>query len=359
MPRYQIPEQKRRKIVSLFEIGYSPPAIRRFFRRNYPRARVPSIRAIERLGAKFRNNGTVKNLPSSGPPCTVVNEENALAIQEIHMDDPSVSTRKLSQMIEISQSSVCKILKNILKSYPYRITLRHQIKDDDYPKRVQYAQIMSVMYADQNFKNNIWYMDEAAFHMNGCVNRWNTRIWGQEKPETLLQKPLRESPKVNAVAIISRRGVKGPYFFPEDTVTSQDILDMLELFIIPDLRASNLLNDNTWFLMDGAPVHFSNNVLEYIDDTFPGRWIGRGTQRYPAPIAWPPRSPDITPLDFYYWGFLKDNVYKNHHPSIASLKDSMIDISNSIPRETFQAVTSQVIVRLQKLIEVNGRHIEL
>ena len=246
MPRYQIPERKRRKIVSLFEISYSPPAIRRFFRRNYPRARVPSIRAIERLGAKFRNNGIVKNLPSSGPPCTVVNEENALAIQEIHMDDPSVSTRKLSQMIEISQSSVCKILKNILKSYPYRITLCHQIKDDDYPKRVQYAQIMSVMYADQNFKNNIWYMDEAAFHA--------------EIPST-------------------------------------------------DCLATKI-------------------------------------SRYHS-------------VGFLLLGFLKRQRIPEPPPFIASLKDSMIDISNSIPWETFQAVTSQVIVRLQNLIEVNGRQIEL
>jgi hypothetical protein len=36
-----------------------------------------------------------------------------------------------------------------------------------------------------------------------------------------------------------------------------------------------------------------------------GRWIGRG-----GPIAWPPRSPDLTPLDFFLWGYVKSIVYQ-------------------------------------------------
>ena len=35
-----------------------------------------------------------------------------------------------------------------------------------------------------------------------------------------------------------------------------------------------------------------------------GQWIGRA-----APIAWPPRSPDLTPMDFFLWGFGKDQVF--------------------------------------------------
>ena len=38
---------------------------------------------------------------------------------------------------------------------------------------------------------------------------------------------------------------------------------------------------------------------------FPGVWIGRG-----GPIAWPPRSPDLSPVDFFLWGFLKGLLYE-------------------------------------------------
>nr|CAI5833004.1 unnamed protein product [Callosobruchus analis] len=36
-----------------------------------------------------------------------------------------------------------------------------------------------------------------------------------------------------------------------------------------------------------------------------GQWIGRR-----GPIEFPPRSPDLTPLDFFLWGTVKDEVYK-------------------------------------------------
>jgi hypothetical protein len=35
-----------------------------------------------------------------------------------------------------------------------------------------------------------------------------------------------------------------------------------------------------------------------------GRWIGTG-----RPIAWPPRSPDLTPLDYFFCGYVKNIVY--------------------------------------------------
>ena len=37
--------------------------------------------------------------------------------------------------------------------------------------------------------------------------------------------------------------------------------------------------------------------------------IGRG-----EPIPWPPRSPDLNPLDFYLWGHLKALVYATPVP---------------------------------------------
>ncbi|GBN34291.1 hypothetical protein AVEN_34826-1 [Araneus ventricosus] len=46
-----------------------------------------------------------------------------------------------------------------------------------------------------------------------------------------------------------------------------------------------------------APLHCGMDVRTFLDTTFPNRWIGRG-----GPIAWPPKSPDITPLDFFLLG---------------------------------------------------------
>ena len=48
-------------------------------------------------------------------------------------------------------------------------------------------------------------------------------------------------------------------------------------------------------------------VREWFNQNFPRKWIGRN-----SPLCeFPPRSPDITPLDFYLWGALKEKVYKS------------------------------------------------
>jgi hypothetical protein len=45
---------------------------------------------------------------------------------------------------------------------------------------------------------------------------------------------------------------------------------------------------------DGAPPHFCHHVTNHLDREMAGRWIGRS-----EPSAWPPRSPDLTTLDFF------------------------------------------------------------
>ena len=59
-----------------------------------------------------------------------------------------------------------------------------------------------------------------------------------------------------------------------------------------------------WFQHDGAPVHSTRIVRDWLDQRFPGRWIGRG-----GPVSWPLRSPDLNPLDFFLWGHVKAYVY--------------------------------------------------
>jgi hypothetical protein len=59
-----------------------------------------------------------------------------------------------------------------------------------------------------------------------------------------------------------------------------------------------------WFQHDGAPPHFSRNVQGILNRMYPNRWIGRGGPRH-----WPGRSPDLNPLDFFLWGYVKIVIY--------------------------------------------------
>ena len=58
------------------------------------------------------------------------------------------------------------------------------------------------------------------------------------------------------------------------------------------------------FMQDGAPPHFCCFVTDVLNERFPDVWIGRG-----GPIPWPSRSPDLSPLDFFLWRYIKNIVY--------------------------------------------------
>ena len=53
---------------------------------------------------------------------------------------------------------------------------------------------------------------------------------------------------------------------------------------------------------DGIPL-LQTEVTLYLSRTVVA-WIWRGRT-----ITWPPRSPDLTPLDFSVWGYVKDKVF--------------------------------------------------
>ncbi|GBO03339.1 hypothetical protein AVEN_39749-1 [Araneus ventricosus] len=69
-------------------------------------------------------------------------------------------------------------------------------------------------------------------------------------------------------------------------------------------------------------------VRDFLDENFPDRLCGRG-----GLIPWPSRSPDITPLDFFLWGFVKNIVYKIPVPSLDELKRRIVTaVQNVFPQ---------------------------
>ncbi|GFV85783.1 hypothetical protein TNCV_2004031 [Trichonephila clavipes] len=60
-----------------------------------------------------------------------------------------------------------------------------------------------------------------------------------------------------------------------------------------------------WFQLDEAPEFSTTVVLNYQNQIFRARWSSRV-----GPIAWPPRSSDLSLLKFFCWGYMKYNVYE-------------------------------------------------
>ena len=143
----------------------------------------------------------------------------------------------------------------------------------------------------------------------------------------------------------------GPFFFIENTVTGNSYLDMLVNFAVPQVEH---LQPTIIFQQDGAPPHWSRNVRDYLNETFPNRWIGRD-----GPIPWPPRSPDITPLDFFFWGYVKDQVYSTRVDSIEHLKERIRNAIRSVTVDMLHSTWREIEFRLDILRATRGAHVEV
>lgn len=264
--------------------------------------------------------------------------------------NPKTSLRAASLALGISVIPVHKILRKLLSLYPYKIQTLQALLSADLQKRLRFAQhCLQYRSGPGEYLSRIVFSDECIFRVNGYVIKQNVRIWGKKRPEQVNEATL-NSPSVMVWCAISKHRVIGPYFFDEGSVTGEIYRNMLISYAFP--RSQNLRSDYI-FQHDGAPAHYATRVRSYLDSKRPGKWIGRG-----GPVPWPPRSPDLTPCDFFLWGHLKEKVYKTPVQSVEDLKTRIRRHYREITPEILREVWKHAEFRLYALQRVSGKHLE-
>lgn len=152
-----------------------------------------------------------------------------------------------------------------------------------------------------NLLNRICFTDESCFTLNSHVNSQNYRYWSRYNQHLFNETHTQYRQNVNVWLGIIDTHLIGPFFIT-GSLNSEKYLELLQNNIVPAINNLNL--EDVWYQHDGAPPHSSRAVINYLNQTFTNRWIGRG-----GPVQWPPRSPDMSPNDFSLWGLLKSKVY--------------------------------------------------
>jgi len=113
------------------------------------------------------------------------------------------------------------------------------------------------------------------------------------------------------------------------------------------------MKTEVFYQQDGAPPQYHRDVRAFLDENLKGHWIGRrGT------FEFPPRSPDLTPLDFYLWGTLKDVVYRKRPTLLGDLRAEIREACAAVPINTLTAIAQSTALRCDRCLVVNGNHIE-
>ncbi|GFU90824.1 uncharacterized protein TNCV_4173201 [Trichonephila clavipes] len=90
------------------------------------------------------------------------------------------------------------------------------------------------------------------------------------------------------------------------------------------------------------PVTLPNPVKAFLIQTFGEDRIVSRRCRYP----WPPRSPDLTPADFWLWGYLKSRVYLSGPSSLSELKDAIRREVSSIHPDMLHSAVAGFVTHL-------------
>lgn len=342
-------EQKIEVILISGERSYR--TIAADYNRRHPDREPVSHSTVAHVITKFRETGSVHDRARSGRPRTATKEDTATAVVASFVKSPKRSTRRVALACGISQTSVVRIL-HTNKWHPYKLQMQHRLNEDDPDRRLEFCLWATEQHElDPAFAKGILFSDEAYFTMNGEVNRHNCRYWSDANPTWVA--PIREhSPaKVMVWCGIWDTRIIGPFFI-YNTLTAPQYLMLLQDLVFPSiLNADGIFP--SYFQHDGAPPHYGIGVREWLGEQLPGKWIGRR-----GPVEWPPRSPDLTPLDFYLWGHLKQIVYAESIRDLRHLEERIQHACDQIAGDTLLHVQSEWLRRLQLCIARDGQHIE-
>lgn len=309
---------------------------------------------VSRIMKKFLETGSVENQFKVSHKKTVTNDENSLNVVLTVTETPQITINKISESTNIESRSIRRILKNN-RFHPYKPKFIQVLRDRDYDARFDFcAWYQGNIEEDSNFPKKIIFSDEATFNSNGTVSSQNCRWWATENPKFTIANKDQYSFKVNVWCGIFRNRLVGPFFFREN-LNGESYLHFLK-HEFTEFLDNLALNErrNVYFQQDGASIHCSKNVIRWLRSEFENKWIGRYSEN-----PWPARSPDLTPLDFFLWGYLKNHVYK-HRPfrDINHLEEVIRYYARQITPRMIKNVLIEMNSRTILCMQREGRHIE-
>ena len=265
-------------------------------------------------------------------------------------DTPS----NIAKTMDISESSVRRIAKHDLKLKCLKRIKGQKLTNVDHEKRVSCSKKLLRIISKVKLQRT-FFSDEKIYNVNGPINSQNDRFYSQAAlkeqvkdgtlySETeLFPKSLMVSGAVSKLGktslIIVRPGVK---------VNAAYYCDEILAKLIPEM---NELADGGHYVFqqDGARSHTAKATIEYLECNVP---------EVVPPHCWPPRSPDLNPLDYGFWSSIEQNVFKEKIKDLDHLKERLFHFWSILQQDEIDRTIDLFRPRLHAVIKAEGKHIE-
>lgn len=270
------------------------------------------------------------------------------AVQEAIDEEPTTSIRNLAARFGVSDGTMTTLVHEDLRCKSYKLRIRQALNAAQKKKRLDRARALYDAVRYDDLRKIRFFSDEKMFSVEQTVNHQNDR-WLAREPASI---PIVERDKypahVHVLGVVSSEGdVMPPHFFEDRETVNQFVYHrVLETVVVPWMN--QVARGRPYvFQQDGAPAHNSNLVQNYLRSS-------GDVSSFWDKNAWPPNSPDLNPLDYYFWSVIERESNKRKHSNKDSLRDAIREAFANIPREQCKLACARFRSRLLQVIEAEG-----
>ncbi len=304
--------------------------------------RCPSLSFVKKWMIRFSNGcETLDDMERSGRP---ISQDKIDEVAKVIREFPFSSGRSISSQTGIHHSTINKILRDHLHlEKRHAKWIPHLLSKDDMRRRVEYSKELYQFLSNLSDEKlcNVVTCDESWFYLN----YFTSDAWLPEGEELEIPKRMIGDQKIMIFSAFSSAGPLLLEVLPRNSkFTSaymcEVILPKLNNACRTQLKVRS--NQKIFIHMDNAKPHTAGKTIKQI--------MALKFKQLPHP----PYSPDISPCDFFLYGYIKEQLKGIHHDTPEELYQSIVHIVENVPKDTWLGVYKEWISRLQSIMTSDG-----
>lgn len=272
-------------------------------------------------------------------------------LERLALQENPMTQKEMKYRLKVSNATVNKTLKKMnlkLRKKAKVQTLNEAQKE----KRVQRAPELKQIILRNKLK--LITSDESFFTLQSAGGRreiYYEKVGSNtcHNEKFFYENEERFSPKVMVWAGITYHGKSSISFIePGAKVNSKYYQgNVIKMFLDNDRKRLFGEDDFIWH-QDSAPSHVSGSTTRYMEEN---------GMKFITKEQWPPKSPDLAPMDFFVWGWMKNRVRKYKFKTLVGLKLAIKRAWKELPQEFIQNAFDSWPNRLDEVVEAEGGHI--
>jgi len=314
---------------------------------------------VRNVGIRRQAEALGQNIPGNKYPCYARTPDLVRKVAGITKKENPISQRSMAKLFGVSQATINRAIKVNLKQRTRRKIRVHVLKPHHIKNRKTTARKLYEKYlAGQKFKNVVS-LDEGWFFMANCNGKRKIcymRIGEKVPANWVIERSESYGDKIMVVGAITGKGVLPLHRVPPNVKINSKYYINKVLKPWMECKIQKLYGEDTKNVIvhhDQASSHVSRETEAYAED-LKSRLGITILKKSEIPV----KSPDISPMDFFGFGYLKQRLFSRKPKTLRRLWKVIKEDWSRITPSMVQRVMNSWKKRCRLVKLTKGLHIE-